>query len=673
MYPNVLFYSEEKLSFFEDHKDQLQCTVKVVDKKDCLLLFDPTYALLFTYNIPFLGLVPPRLYSQCFHLTTLEVDTFNAAVINRYMKLIMQPAEEVRPIFSIFTTCFHSYEKIKRAYQSLQEQTMKDWEWVIVDDSIEDYHFLFLKKLFQDDPHVRLYKRSKNSGYIGNVKNEAVSLCRGKYVLELDHDDEIVPELLAYATKVFDDPEVGFVYTDFINIYENGDNFQYGNHFSLGYGGYYREKYKGKWVFVVMTPNINSNTLSHIVSVPNHARIWRRKTLLDIGNYNEYLPISDDYEVLLRTAVHTKMVKIPKLCYIQYMNDNSNNFSWIRNSEINRLRHHLTPVCYSTLRIHEVMEQKGALDRSDTCLPIWKRPSFVYRYCNGIADLDYEKQYCILGMSAFYHHYAELKVLYQNPKNDFLILDNHYDSKDETIGKILERFKMDRMKFYSMDSTEAELLYYFEHLYRSKPFSVFYPKEMVPSTIGGSPKKLSIITPCIRPDNLMRLKESIPFDYVHEWIIVYDESKISNPHLFQDDKIKEYSCQGNSMVGNVQRNYGLDHITGDTYVYFLDDDTIMHPDMPTFLQTTEPNHIYTFDQKRSPDVFPYKEYLTGDKIEMFHIDTAMFLIDASLCKNIRWTLDEYTADAIFIVECHSANPNTWIYVNQVLSYYNYLV
>jgi len=667
MYPNVLLVCDDSIySFFKQHT--FTCTIKRIEKHEFTLLFQSTYALIITFgDID----IPDRLKHQWIPSPSLNVDFINFVVLDAYMKLIISPHEQRRPTFSIFTTCYHSYDKIKRAYQSLQRQTMIDWEWIILDDSVEDAHFGFLKQ-HVTDPRVRLYKKSENNGFIGHVKQEAVSLCKGKYVLELDHDDEIVPELLSYATKVFEDPEVGFIYTDFINIYENGDHFQYGNYFSLGYGGYYREKYEGKWVFVVMTPNINSKTLSHIVSTPNHARIWRRKTLLDIGNYNEYLPISDDYELLLRTAVSTKTVKIPKLCYIQYMNHNQNNFSWIRNSEINRLCHYIQPECFSSLKIEQVMKEKGASDHSDISLPIWKRPSFEYRYCNGIADIGYETQFCILGMSAFYQHYSEIKQLYKD-NNDFIILENQYDSTDETIGKILERFKMDKIKFYSMkDCTESDLLSYFHLLYKSRPSVVLTSKEITPILSGGAPKKLSIITPCTRPQNLMRIKESIPFEYVHEWIIVYDESKVVNPHLFQDERIKEYGCQGYSMVGNIQRNYGLDRITGDTYVYFLDDDTIMHPDLPTLLQTIEPGHIYTFDQQRSNQEFPYTDCLKGNKIEMFGIDTAMCLIDSSLCKKIRWETDEYAADAIFIAECYSSNPNTWIYVNRTLSYYNYV-
>jgi glycosyltransferase involved in cell wall biosynthesis len=99
-----------------------------------------------------------------------------------------------------------------------------------------------------------LYRRSENSGSIGNVKNEAVALCRGKYVLEMDHDDEILPTVLEDATIVFtkdgEKEEIGFIYMDFINIYENGDNFRYGDNICKGYGSYYCQKYNDKSCFV---------------------------------------------------------------------------------------------------------------------------------------------------------------------------------------------------------------------------------------------------------------------------------------------------------------------------------------------------------------------------------------------------------------------------------------
>jgi hypothetical protein len=74
--------------------------------------------------------------------------------------------------------------------------------------------------------------------------------------------------------------------------------------------------------------------------------------------------------------------------------------------------------------------------------------------------------------------------------------------------------------------------------------------------------KISIITPSYRVNNLLQLKNSINFEYVDEWIIVYDGKQISqNPYLFKDDeKIKEYICRDEGISGNPQRNLALSKI-----------------------------------------------------------------------------------------------------------------
>ena len=55
--------------------------------------------------------------------------------------------------------------------------------------------------------------------------------------------------------------------------------------------------------------------------------------------------------------------------------------------------------------------------------------------------------------------------------------------------------------------------------------------------------KTTIITPSYRIDNLKKkIEQSTNFEYIDEWIIVYDGTKIeSQPSIFeQNEKIKEY-------------------------------------------------------------------------------------------------------------------------------------
>jgi hypothetical protein len=188
-----------------------------------------------------------------------------------------------------------------------------------------------------------------------------------------------------------------------------------------------------------------------------------------MGNFCEYLPILDDYEILIRSAIHTKMAKIHKLGYIQYMNNNNNNFSLIRNSEINRLIWKLNTQCYNLHNIDEVMKTKNAYENEEyryNRSQIWKRKNYEYKYCNDVINLNYDKQYCIIGINTFLENVDKIKKLYEDNKNDFILLDNIEHS--DTLCNILDDNQLSNIKCYSMtDCTEEELIQYFMLLYKS--------------------------------------------------------------------------------------------------------------------------------------------------------------------------------------------------------------
>jgi hypothetical protein len=183
-----------------------------------------------------------------------------------------------------------------------------------------------------------------------------------------------------------------------------------------------------------------------------------------------------------------------------------------------------------------------------------------------------------------------------------------------------------------------------------------------------SSKKITIITPSYRIQNLILLFDSIDFNYVNEWIIVYDGNKIKeNPYFFRSkniSKIKEFLYRGYGQSGNAQRNYALTKITSpNTYIYYLDDDNVIHKNLYKFLDKIEINKIYTFNQENG---------LKGDKIELNCIDTAMFLIDYNLCKNYVWDISKYNADGYYIKDCYSHNKDKHVYIDADLCYYNFI-
>jgi predicted O-methyltransferase YrrM len=178
--------------------------------------------------------------------------------------------------------------------------------------------------------------------------------------------------------------------------------------------------------------------------------------------------------------------------------------------------------------------------------------------------------------------------------------------------------------------------------------------------------KITIITPSYRLDNLFEIKKSINFQYVDEWIIVYDGNKIiNNPKIFENhenNKIKEYLYKSDGISGNPQRNYALTKVTNkNTLLYYLDDDNIIHPNIYNLLNIIDNNKMYSFNQYNR---------INGNKINVGSIDTAMIIIPYNLCKDIRWILDKYDADGRYFEECYYKNMNTHVYIDNTLCYYN---
>lgn len=184
---------------------------------------------------------------------------------------------------------------------------------------------------------------------------------------------------------------------------------------------------------------------------------------------------------------------------------------------------------------------------------------------------------------------------------------------------------------------------------------------------------MTIITPCSRPNNLLKLKESISFDKINKWIICYDTSyNRTYTHIFKDPKIIEIEATGpkNSCYGNHQRNVAIKLVQND-YIYLLDDDNIMHPNFWNIKKekTNDPSSlIYTFDSQRKNGT----TWTRGSNPRFGLIDTACFCVHTDIIKEVTWKADLYAADGLFIETLVAKNKNQFTYIPQIAAYYNFL-
>lgn len=288
--------------------------------------------------IIYIGNAKRWLSSRNNHIPKLYVDSLEELtgdmIYDAYFNFSVR---DLNPEISIFTPTYKSFNKFNRLYTSLLEQSIRDWEWIVIDDSPDDLNYNHMCEVVGKDHRVKLYKSNRRDALVGSTKRQAASLCNGKYLMEVDHDDELHHLALEACIRAFEKyPDAGFCYCDSAEVFEDGGIVDYGNSFAMNEGLHYDYFYRGRKLRPASVP-INASTIRHIVGAPNHFRCWERNTYFQLQRHNNKFAVVDDYELLVRTFLHTRMIHIKNCLYIQYMNSGGNNTQEPRRQEIQRL------------------------------------------------------------------------------------------------------------------------------------------------------------------------------------------------------------------------------------------------------------------------------------------------------------------------------------------------
>ena len=174
---------------------------------------------------------------------------------------------------------------------------------------------------------------------------------------------------------------------------------------------------------------------------------------------------------------------------------------------------------------------------------------------------------------------------------------------------------------------------------------------------------LNIITPCSRPQNLLKISESINIPKEnYRWIVVCDSLSLPDENLIP--KNCEIYCHKNinSIVGNSQRNYAIDMVDHG-HVYFLDDDTLIHNELWENIKDLEDDFISFIQIDKNRTV-----RLVSNVIEVGGIDTGNFIVSHKIIGNSRW-INLYYGDGVFAKECYLKSKKI-LHINKPLSIYN---
>jgi len=107
------------------------------------------------------------------------------------------PFDPQAPFVSVVLPVYNGQDYLQSTISSLQAQTLRNAEFIFVDDGSTDGSVHLLEQAMGADERIRLIRQPNTNA--GAARNNGLANARGKYVVFLDSDDTFHPHLLAHA------------------------------------------------------------------------------------------------------------------------------------------------------------------------------------------------------------------------------------------------------------------------------------------------------------------------------------------------------------------------------------------------------------------------------------------------------------------------------------------
>lgn len=110
------------------------------------------------------------------------------------------------PLISVILPVFNAENYIGQAVESILQQTLTDFELIVIDDGSTDNSLKVIEKYAEIDPRIKIVSR-ENRGLVASL-NEGIVLARGTWVARMDQDDISLPQRFACQLQRLKDTNV---------------------------------------------------------------------------------------------------------------------------------------------------------------------------------------------------------------------------------------------------------------------------------------------------------------------------------------------------------------------------------------------------------------------------------------------------------------------------------
>lgn len=116
------------------------------------------------------------------------------------------------PFVSIITPLYCAEKFIGTTIKSVQKQTYRFYEHIIIDDCSVDQSYEIAKSFAEKDEKIKLLRNQQNCR-VAHTRNRGIDLAVGKYILFLDSDDILAEDALEILVKCFKENSKALIYT----------------------------------------------------------------------------------------------------------------------------------------------------------------------------------------------------------------------------------------------------------------------------------------------------------------------------------------------------------------------------------------------------------------------------------------------------------------------------
>lgn len=118
--------------------------------------------------------------------------------------------------------CHNDEKYLRDAIESVINQTVSNWELLIIDDNSTDNSVSIIKSYIKEDPRIKLLINEQHTGLPATPRNIGIRNANGRFIAFLDSDDKWLSSKLEKQLPLFSDNKCAVVFSYYRKMNESG-------------------------------------------------------------------------------------------------------------------------------------------------------------------------------------------------------------------------------------------------------------------------------------------------------------------------------------------------------------------------------------------------------------------------------------------------------------------